>query len=78
LLQNARKLTQQLIAGQVTTRIIDDFELIQIQIAQDMVRLIGLSALQDAVQAPLELASIDQIRQCVVRRVIIESPGQSR
>jgi hypothetical protein len=76
--ENARELTQQLIADQVTTRIIDDFELIQIQIAKDMGRLIGVSALQDAVQAPLELASINQVRECVVRRLVREPLGQVR
>ena len=75
-LQELGELSQQLVARDVTARVVDDLELIEIEITHRVTRAGGLGRVERALQADLELATVDQAGERVVARFIRKLPRQ--
>src|SRR5439155_15015202 len=65
--QQAADLAEQVIPGFVTARVVHKLESVQIQVAQDVLRIAGRGLRQHARQALLELFPADESRQGIVR-----------
>jgi hypothetical protein len=52
--------TQQLVAREMTAGVVDDLELVQVEVAQRMTRLVALAAGQSLVQLFVEFAAVHQ------------------
>ncbi len=74
--QHLADAAQKLVAGQMSTGIVDDLELIQIHVTQNIFRVLFLNRLQHPGQPLLELASIFQPGERVVGSVIADLAHQ--
>ena len=63
-------LAQHAVAGDVPALVVDGLEAIEVQVAEHVMAALRVRGLQRLLQAPLELAAIDQARQRVVARLV--------
>src|SRR5690606_7521261 len=75
-LQQRADLPQQLVAGAVAARVVDDLELVEIDVQDRVRRLPRFRALQRPLETALELAPIHELREDVVARRIRQPPVQ--
>ena len=70
LLQQRRDLAQQVVAGDVPARVVDELESIEIEVAHDVADAFAARRVERRLEAPLELRTIDEARQRVMARLI--------
>ena len=70
--QQHTELSQQLVAGDVSTGIVDDLELIEVEVTQGVLGILLASEIDQMTQALLELAPVDEPRQRVMARLVGE------
>ena len=70
-------LAQHIVAGGVAAGIVDDFEMIQVEIAQRVPGIAGLRGIQSLLQPPLELAPVDESGKGIVAGLIGHLPSQA-
>ena len=70
LLQQRRDLAQQVVAGDVPARVVDELEPIEIEVADDVADAFAARGVERRLEPPLELGAIDEARQRVVARLV--------
>jgi len=70
-------LAQHAVAGQVAARVVDHLEAIEVEIAQHVLPVAAMAALDGLGRAALELAPIDKSGECIVGRLVGHLPGKS-
>ncbi len=77
-LHDARHLLQQAVAGLVPAGVVDDLELVEVEVQQHVAQVLGLARrLQRLAEPELELATVDEPGEGVVRRLVGEGALQS-
>ncbi len=67
-----------MIAGGVSTRVVYDLKLIEVQIEQYMFVGVGHARQKKLIEVLFKRRAIEQARQCVVRTLVIEFGFESR
>ena len=70
LLEQRGDLAQQIVAGDVAARVVDELEAVEIEIADDVADAFAARRVERRLEPPLELGTIDETRQRVVARLI--------
>src|SRR5262249_3951920 len=68
--QHLGNLAQHAVACEVSARVVDDLEAIQVEITQHVLAIAAMTAVDGLFQAALELAPVDEPRERIVRRLI--------
>src|SRR5688572_20518356 len=74
LLQKRSDLTQQIVAGNVPARVVDELESVEIEIADDVADAFAARGIERRLEPPLELSAVDEARQRIVARLIRHFP----
>ena len=70
LLEQRRDLAQQVVAGDVPARVVDELESVEIEVADDVADAFAARGVERRLEPPLELRAVDEARQRVVARLI--------
>src|SRR5690606_28002269 len=77
-LHELRDLAQQLVAGGVAERVVDDLELVEVEVQERVAQPFLVGAVEGRDEPVLELATIDEAGQRVVRSLVGKLPEQAR
>ena len=75
--QQLRHFAQHAVAGEMSARVVHDLEAIEVEIAQHVLAIAAMSALDRLFEAPLEFAAVDEAGERIVRRLIRHLPREA-
>ena len=77
LLQERPDLAQQVVAGNVPARVVDELEPVEVEVADDVADAFAARRVERGLEPPLELRAVDEARQRVVARLVGHLARQS-
>src|SRR5437868_5414269 len=75
--QELRDLAQHAVPGDVAAGVVDELEAVQVEIAQHVLPIAPVAAVDRLLETPLELAAVDQSRERIVSRLVRHLPGET-